>query len=114
MAFAYLLPIIAFLFQFEEISHDLQTTKVRFGGSVRKLRSEDTLGLKSGSRTGVSDVLGEWLGSCGTRLRWEDNRPKAVAPGLMGNQDYSVQASQGQEELRTSHGWLLHAEISCR
>lgn len=88
---------------------------VRFGGSVQKLRSEDTLGLKSGSRTGVSDVLGEWLGSCGTRLRGEDNRPKAVAPRLMGNQDYSVQASQEeQEKLRTSHSCLLHAEISCR
>lgn len=39
VTFAYLLPIITFLFQFEEISHDLQTTIVRFGGSVRKLRS---------------------------------------------------------------------------
>lgn len=41
MTFAYLLPLITFLFQFEEISHDLQTTTVRFGGSVWKLRSGD-------------------------------------------------------------------------
>ena len=39
MAFAYLQPIINFLFQFEEINydfHDLQTATIRFGGPVWK------------------------------------------------------------------------------
>lgn len=37
-----------------------------------------------------------------------------MAPRPRGSQDYSVQATEAQEELRTSHSWLLVVEIGYR